>query len=136
LFRACKARTQSPSMRSLEDDSSTSGTTDWFVLGDLCFNSCGVIASDPYIRQKGVNPVARHFVVFNTHMTSGNWFAHLPFLSCSGAFLDGAEDLVVGAFDDTIGLWVVDGGKHCLGADGTAEFLKILVVELFVVVKC
>jgi hypothetical protein len=27
-------------------------------------------------------------------------------------FLDSAEDLVVGAFDDTVGLWVVYGGEH------------------------
>ena len=51
-------------------------------------------------------------------------------------FPDSAEDLVVGAFDDTIGLWVVDRGEHCLGADGTTEFLEILVVKLFAVVDC
>ena len=51
-------------------------------------------------------------------------------------FLDGAEHLAVGAFDDTVGLWVVDGGEHCLGADGTAEFPEILVVELFAIVNC
>jgi hypothetical protein len=54
---------RSPSMRSLEVGSSTSGTASLFVQGDPCFNSCGVIASDPYIKRKGVNPVARHSVV-------------------------------------------------------------------------
>jgi hypothetical protein len=87
LLRAYRARTQSPSMRSLEVDSSTSGMADSFVQGDPCFNSCGVIASDPYIRQKGVNPVARHSVVFSAHETSGNWSAHLPFLSSRSLFL-------------------------------------------------
>jgi hypothetical protein len=51
-------------------------------------------------------------------------------------FLDGAEDLAIGAFDDTVGLCVVDRGEHCLGADGTAKFPKILVVELFAIVNC
>jgi hypothetical protein len=51
-------------------------------------------------------------------------------------FLDSAEDLVVGAFDDTAGLWVLDEGEHCLGANGTAEFPEVLVVKLFVVVDC
>jgi hypothetical protein len=51
---------------------------------DPCFSSCGVIASDPYIKRKGVNLVALDSVVFNSHMTSGSWSAHLPFLlSCS-----------------------------------------------------
>jgi hypothetical protein len=52
-------------MRSLEVDSSMSGTADALVRGDPCFISCGVMASDPYSRQKGVNPVARHSVVFS-----------------------------------------------------------------------
>jgi hypothetical protein len=108
----------------------------WFVRGDLCFNSCGVIASDAYIRRKGVNPVARHSVVFSAHMTSGNWSAHLPFFVVEGVVLDSTEDLVVSVFDDTVGLWVVDRGEHCLGADGAAEFSEVLVVKLLVVVDC
>jgi hypothetical protein len=51
-------------------------------------------------------------------------------------FLDGAENLVVGTFDDAVGLWVVDRGEDCLGADGTAKFLEVLVVKLFAVVDC
>jgi hypothetical protein len=98
-------------MRSLEVGSLTSGTADLFVRGDPCFNSCGVIASDPYIRRKGVNPVARHSVVFSAHMTLGNWSAHLPFLLSRSLFLNGAENLAVGAFDDVVGLWVVDKGE-------------------------
>jgi hypothetical protein len=51
-------------MKSLDVGSSTSGTTDVLARGDPCFISCGVMASDPSNRQKGVNPVARHSVVF------------------------------------------------------------------------
>jgi hypothetical protein len=80
-------RTRSPSMRSLEVGSSTSRTADLFVRGNPCFNSCGVIASNPYIKRKGVNLVARHSVIFSAHMTSGNWSSHLPFLSSRSLFL-------------------------------------------------
>jgi hypothetical protein len=55
--------------------------------GDPCFSSCGVIASDPYIKRKGVNPVALDFVVFSAYVTSASWSAHLPFLSSSSLFL-------------------------------------------------
>jgi hypothetical protein len=51
-------------------------------------------------------------------------------------FLDSAEDLALGAFDDTVGLLVVDRGEHCLGADGAAEFSEVLVVKLLAVVDC
>jgi hypothetical protein len=80
-------RTWSPSMRSLEVGSSTSGMADSFVRVDPCFKSCGVIASNPYIKRKGVNPVARHSVIFSAHMTSGNWSSHLPFLSSRSLYL-------------------------------------------------
>jgi hypothetical protein len=79
LFRACRAKTRSPSMRSFEVGSSTSGTADETVCGDPCFISCGVMAFDPYRRRKGVNPVALHSVVFSAQTTSGNKSAHLPF---------------------------------------------------------
>jgi hypothetical protein len=49
-------------------------------------------------------------------------------------FLNGAENLVVGAFDDAVGLCVVDRGDDWLCADGTAEFTEVLAVELFAVV--
>jgi hypothetical protein len=78
---------RSPSMRSLEVGSSTLGTADVLVLGDPCFISCGVMASDPYNRRKGVNPIARHSVMFRAHTTSDNWSAHLPFLSSRSLFL-------------------------------------------------
>jgi hypothetical protein len=74
-------------MRSLDVGSSTSGTADVLVQGDPCFISCGVMASYPYNRRKGVNPVARHCVVFRTQTTSGSWSAHLPFLSSRSRFL-------------------------------------------------
>jgi hypothetical protein len=86
LFNASRARTQSPSIRSLVVDSSTSGVVVAFAHGDPCFSSCGVIASDLYIKQKGVNPVALDSVVFNAHMTLGSWSAHLPFLSSRSLF--------------------------------------------------
>jgi hypothetical protein len=105
------------------------------VHGDPCFNSCGVITSDPYIKWKGVNPVALDSVMFNAHMTSGSWSAHLPFCR-QGAFFDRVEDLIVGTFDYTVGLWVVYRGEHCLRFDGAAEFSKVLVVELLAVIDC
>jgi hypothetical protein len=60
---------------------------DALVQGDLCFISCGVMASEPYSRRKGVNPVARHSVVFSAQTASGRWSAHLPLLSSSSLFL-------------------------------------------------
>jgi hypothetical protein len=87
LFNASRARTRSPSIRSLEVDSSTSGVAMEFARGDPCYSSCDIIASDPYIKQKGVNPVALDSIVFSAHMTSGSWSAHLPFLSSSSLFL-------------------------------------------------
>jgi hypothetical protein len=74
-------------MRSLHVGSSTLGVANVFVRGDPCFISCGVMASDPCNRQKGVNPVARHSVVFMAQTTSGSWSAHLPFLSSRSLFL-------------------------------------------------
>ena len=55
--------------------------------GDPCFISCGIMASDPYNRRKGVNPVARHSIVFRAQTTSGSWSAHLLFLSSRSLFL-------------------------------------------------
>jgi hypothetical protein len=52
------------------------------------------------------------------------------------SFLDGTENLAIGALNDTIGLWVVYRGKDGLGADGTAEFPEVLAVKLFAVVVC
>jgi hypothetical protein len=86
LFRACRAKTRSPSMRSFEVGSSTSGTADETVRGDPCFISCGVMASDPYRRQKGVNPVALHSIVFSAQTASGNKSAHLPFFRRGASF--------------------------------------------------
>jgi hypothetical protein len=87
LLRACRAKTRSPSMRSLEVSSSTSGTAEALVRGDPCLISCGVMASDLYSRRKGVNPVARHSVVFSAQTASGSRSAHLPFLSSRSIFL-------------------------------------------------
>jgi hypothetical protein len=74
-------------MRSLEVGSSMSGTAEALVRGDPCLISCGVMASDPYSRRKGVNPVARHSVVFSAQTASGSRSAHLPFLSSRSIFL-------------------------------------------------
>jgi hypothetical protein len=91
LSRACRAKTWS--MRSFEVGSSTSGTADAVVRGDPCFISCGVMASDPYNRRKGVNPVALHSVVFSAQTTSGNRSGHLPFLSSRSIFLTAVKIL-------------------------------------------
>jgi hypothetical protein len=80
-------------MRSFEVGSSTSGTADGTVRGDPCFISCGVMASDPYRRRKGVNPVALHSVVFSAQTASGNRSAHLPFLSSRSIFLTAVKIL-------------------------------------------
>jgi hypothetical protein len=74
-------------MRSFEVGSSTSGTAEVIVRGDPCFISCRVMASDPYSRRKGVNPVALHSVVFSAQTASGNRSAHLPFLLSRSIFL-------------------------------------------------
>jgi hypothetical protein len=83
-------------------ESSTSGVAVAFVRGDPSFSSCRVISSDPYIKWKGVNPIALDFVVFSAHMTSRSWFAHLPFLSSRSLFF------MALAFYYSVGLWVVD----------------------------
>jgi hypothetical protein len=49
-------------------------------------------------------------------------------------FLDGTKNLVIGALNNTIGLWVVHRGEDRLGADGKIEIPEVLAVELFVVV--
>jgi hypothetical protein len=74
-------------MRSLDVGSSTSGIADVLFRGDPCFISCGVMASNPYNRRKGVNLVARHLVMLRAQTTSGSWSAHLPFLSSRSLFL-------------------------------------------------
>jgi hypothetical protein len=51
-------------------------------------------------------------------------------------FLDGGENLAVGALDDAVGLRVVYRGEDRLGADGEAEIPKVLAVKLFAVVDC
>jgi hypothetical protein len=86
LFNVSRAVTRSPSRRSLVVDLSISGVAMAFVHGDPCFISCGVMASDPYINRKGVNPVALDSVVLSAQMTSGSCSAHLPFLSSRSLF--------------------------------------------------
>jgi hypothetical protein len=51
-------------------------------------------------------------------------------------FLDGSENLAVGALDDAVRLWVVYQGEGKLGADGEAEVPEVLVVKLFAIVDC
>jgi hypothetical protein len=50
------------------------------------------------------------------------------------SFLDGGEDLAIGALDDAVGLRVIYRGEGRLGADGEAEIPKVLTVKLFAVV--
>ena len=52
------------------------------------------------------------------------------------SFLDGVENLAVGALDDTVGLRVVYRGEGKLGVDGKAKVPEVLAVKLFVVVDC
>jgi hypothetical protein len=106
LFRACRAKTRSPSMKSFEVGSSTSGTADGTVHGDPCFISYGVMASDPYRRRKGVNPVALHSVMFSAQTALGNRSAHLPFV-IKEHLLDGCENFAICAFHNSVGLRVV-----------------------------
>jgi hypothetical protein len=77
---------RSPSRRSLAVESSTSGVAMAFICGDPCFISCRVIASDPYINRKWVNPVALDSVVFSAQMTSESWSSNFPFLSSRSLF--------------------------------------------------
>jgi hypothetical protein len=51
-------------------------------------------------------------------------------------FLDGSENLAIGALDDAVGLWVVYRGEGELGADGEAEVPEVLAVKLFAIVNC
>jgi hypothetical protein len=51
-------------------------------------------------------------------------------------FLDGRENFVVGALNNTVGLWVVHRGEDMLGADGKVEIPEVLAIELFAVVDC
>jgi hypothetical protein len=122
-------------MRSLDVGSSTSGTADALVRGDPCFISCGVMASDPYSRRKGVNPVARHSVVFSDQTTSGSWSSHLPFLSSRSLFLMAVKILPLARSTALLDCgWYTDEGK--LGADGEAEVPEVLAVKLFAIVDC
>jgi hypothetical protein len=86
LFNVSREKTRSPLRRSLVVDSSTSGVVGAFVRGDPCFSSCGFMASDPYIKRKGVNLVALDSVVFSAQMTSRSWSTHLPFLLSRSLF--------------------------------------------------
>jgi hypothetical protein len=63
------------------------------VRGDPCLSSCRVMASDPYISLKGVNPVAQDSVVLSAQMTSGSCSAHMPFLSSKSLFFMALEIL-------------------------------------------
>jgi hypothetical protein len=63
------------------------GTAEALICGDPCLISCGVMASDPYSRRKGVNLVTRHSVVFSAQTALGSRSAHLPFLSSRSIFL-------------------------------------------------
>jgi hypothetical protein len=106
-------------MRSLEVGSSTLGTADAFVLGDPCFISCGVMASDPYNRRKGVNPVAQHSVVFRAHTTSGSRSAHLHFLSSRSLFLKAVKILPLARSTTPL-----DCGRHTEAKTGLVPMEK------------
>jgi hypothetical protein len=50
------------------------------------------------------------------------------------SFLDGSENLAIGALDDAVGLRVVYRGEDRLGANGEAEIPEVLAVKLFAIV--
>ena len=52
------------------------------------------------------------------------------------SFLDGNENLAVGALNNAVELWVVYRGEDGLGADGETEVPEVLAVKLFAVVDC
>jgi hypothetical protein len=52
------------------------------------------------------------------------------------SFLDGCENLVVGALDDAVGLRVVYRGEDRLGANGETEIPEVLAIKLFAIVDC
>jgi hypothetical protein len=122
-------------MRSFEVGSSTSGMADMTVCGDPCFISCGVMASDPYRRRKGVNPVALHSVVFSAQTASGNRSAHLPFLSSRSIFLTAVKILPLARSTTPLDCGWYTEAKG-LGANGEAEILEVLTVKLLAIVNC
>jgi hypothetical protein len=107
LFRAYRAKTRSPSMRSFEVGSSTSGTADGTVRGDPCFISCGVMASDPYRRRKGVNrsPCTQSCLVPKLPRVTNRSIC--PFFIEERLF-DRCEDFSIGAFHNSVGLRMID----------------------------
>jgi hypothetical protein len=52
------------------------------------------------------------------------------------SFLDGSENLAIGALDNIVGLPVVYRGEDRLGADGEIEIPEVLAIKLFAVVDC
>jgi hypothetical protein len=52
------------------------------------------------------------------------------------SFLDGSENLAVGALNDAVGLRVIYRGEDRLGADGETEIPEVLAIKLFAVVDC
>jgi hypothetical protein len=52
------------------------------------------------------------------------------------SFLDGGENLAVGALNDAVGLRVIYRGEDRLGADGETEIPEVLAIKLFAVVDC
>jgi hypothetical protein len=108
LFNVSRVKTRSPSRKSLAVDSSISGVAMAYVRGDPCFSSCGVMASDPYIKLKGVNLMALDSVVLSAQMTSGSCSAHLPFLSSRSLFFIA---LKISRWHVLLPRWIV-GGKR------------------------
>jgi hypothetical protein len=66
---------------------------------------CGIMASDPYNRRKGVNPVARNSIVFRAQTTSGSWSAHFPFLSSRSLFLMAVKILPLARSTTPLDCW-------------------------------
>lgn len=86
LLNASIASTGSPSRRSFVVSSSMFGGALGSDRDEPYLSSCGVIASTPYISLNGANPIVRDSVVFSSNNTSGNYSAHLSFLSSSSLY--------------------------------------------------
>lgn len=111
LLNASIASTGSPSRRSFVVSSSMFGGALGSDRDEPYLSSCGVIASTPYISLNGANPIVRDSVVFSANNTSGNYSAHLSFLSSfvfEQSLFYSREDFDICSFYDFVGLWMVD----------------------------
>jgi hypothetical protein len=72
------SRNSSNLVKSLTRESSDFSSLNYCTQKELCSTSVGNIASDPYINENGVWPVAWLGVVCKAHNTDGNSLTHFP----------------------------------------------------------